>query len=323
MLADAQTVEAEINPRSNEEFHFEHKLFSVNGCVFRKAANGVGVSLYMPLGNVQVAVPVDKLVRTFDIDEDSADAHLLKRVSAALKYVAEIRPGDSIPSEIIDGRASWMVDAKYLMAAKARISLQLVAWLNGGHVDNLDMREFVVLAEKDETKNKVQEAFASIAERLGYGADRRDEVIELVDRFAGELSYVEALRDQFNALHQLLATMKALAATYRRDRTTVETITRCSTLLSRPIQKIFDGFSALDANVGEILSTLQRFDSQVDYVRHVRDDMREIYLQWQGIIALWAPIKPVACPEVERALQETYRFAARNFSAGVAWSGGV
>lgn len=321
MSAQAQSADAVVNPRANEEFHFEHKLFSVNGCVFRKAGNGGGVSLYMPLGNVMVAVPVDKLVRTFDIDETSADALLLRRVSAALKYVQEIRPGDSIPSEIIDGRASWMVDPKYLMAAKARLSLQLVAWLKGSHVDSLDMNEFIVLAERPETKNKVQEAFASIAERLGFGSEGRDAVIDLVDRFAAELSYVEALRDQFNMLHQILANLKALAATYRRDRTTVETIARCSTLLAKPIQKIFDRISSLDANVGEIVSTLQRYDSQVDYVRQVRDDMRETYLHWRDIITLWSSVKPIAGPEAERALQETYRFAARNFSAGVAWSG--
>ena len=320
MLAQEKKAES-AETRANDEFRFEHKLFSVSGCVLRRAGIGGSVAFYMPLGNVMVAVPVDKIVKTFDIPSDSNDAALLSRVSAALKYVQEIRPGDSIPSEITDGRASWMVDPKFLMAAKAKISLQLVAWLSGDHVGNLNINEFIVLAERPDMRTKVQEAFASIADRLGFGTERRQEVVELVDRFAMELSYIEALRDRFNGLRHLIATLKGLSAVYRRDRNAVEAIARCSTLLNKPVQRALDKFAAFDANVGEILSTLQHFDSQVSYVRNVRDELRETYLCWEELINLWETIKPIPSPDAERVIQETYRFAARNFSTGVSWSG--
>jgi hypothetical protein len=320
MLAREKTTET-LPPEvaGNEEFRFEHKLFSVNSCVFRRS--GGVVSLYMPLGNVMVAVPVDKIVRTFDIPADSNDAALLSRVAAALKFVQEVRPGDSIPSEIITGRASWMVDPKFLAAAKAKISLQLVAWLSGNHVDNLDINEFIVLAERTDMREKVQEAFSSIAEKLGFDGDHKQEVIELVDRFAIELSYIEALRDRFNELRHLLAKLKTLSAFYRRDRNTIETIARCSTLMAKPAQRVLDKFTAFDANVGEILNTLQRFEAQVVYVRDTRDELRENYLYWEEMIRLWENLKPITGSEVESAVRETYRFAARNFSSGVAWSG--
>ena len=323
MLAQEKKPDTVEIRGGNEEFRFEHKLFSVNSCVFRRTGGaGGGVSLYMPLGNVMVAVPVDKIVRTFDIPTNSGDAALLSRVAAALKYVQEVRPGDSIPSEIINGRASWMVDPKFLAAAKAKISLQLVAWLTGDHVDNLDINEFIVLAERTDIRGKVQDAFSSIAEKLGFGADRKQEVIELVDRFAIELSYIEALRDRFNELRHVLSKLKALAALYRRDRNAVETIARCSTLLAKPVQRVVDKFTAFDANVGEILNTLQRFDAQVVYVRDTRDELRENYLYWEEMIRLWENLKPISGTEAERGIQETYRFAARNFSSGVAWAGG-
>jgi hypothetical protein len=320
MLAQEKTTETpppEVG--GNEEFRFEHKLFSVSSCVFRRS--GRVVSLYMPLGNVMVAVPVDKIVKTFDIPADSNDASLLSRVAAALKFVKEVRPGDSIPSEIITGRASWMVDPKFLAAAKAKISLQLVAWLSGNHVANLDINEFIVLAERTDIREKVQEAFSSIAEKLGFGGDHKQEVIDLVDRFAIELSYIEALRDRFNELRHLLAKLKTLAAFYRRDRNTIETIARCSTLMAKPVQRVLDKFTAFDANVGEILNTLQRFEAQVVYVRDTRDELRENYLYWEGMIRLWENLKPITGSEAENAVRETYRFAARNFSSGVAWSG--
>lgn len=308
---------------TNEEFSFKHRVFSVSGCVFRKGGDGHSVLFFFPLGDALVSVPVDKILATFEIPADSEDAALLRRIGDALKYVREIRPGDSLPSEIIDGRASWMVDEKYSVTAKARISLQLVAWLSGNHNETFDMHELVVMAEKPETRAKVQQAFASLAERLGFGPERRQEVVDLVDRFTVELSYIEALRDRFGALHRILTELKSLCSVYRRDRTTVEMITRCSTLLSKPIQQVFARFDTLDANTGEILSTLQRFDKQVAYVREVRDELRETYLLWEELIALWEVIKPVAGPETERALQTTYRFAARNFSSGRAWSAGA
>jgi hypothetical protein len=323
MLAQEKKPDTAEVRGGNEEFRFEHKLFSVNSCVFRRTGGaGSGVSLYMPLGNVMVAVPVDKIVKTFDIPTDSADAALLSRVAAALKYVQEVRPGDSIPSEIINGRASWMVDPKFLAAAKAKISLQLVAWLTGNHVDNLDINEFIVLAERSDVRDKVQEAFSSIAEKLGYGADHKQQVVELVDRFAIELSYIEALRDRFNELRHVLSKLKTLSTLNRRDRNAVESIARCSTLLAKPVQRILDKLTAFDANVGEILNTLQRFDAQVVYVRDTRDELREHYLYWEEMIRLWENLKPISGPDADRAVQETYRFAARNFSGGVAWAGG-
>ena len=61
---------------------------------------------------------------------------------------------------------------------------------------------------------------------------------------------------------------------------------------------------------------------QVDYVRDTRDELRESYLYWEEMIKLWEPLKPIPSTETERTVQETYRFAARNFSSGVAWAGG-
>jgi hypothetical protein len=319
MLAQEKANETLAMAGANEEFRFEHKLFSVDSCVFRRA-DGV-VSLYMPLGGVTVAVPVDKLVKTFDIPTDSNDATLLSRVAAALKFVPQIRPGDSIPTEIINGRASWMVDPKFLAAAKAKISLQLVAWLTGKHIDNLDINEFIVLAERNDTRDRVQEAFSSIAEKLGFGAERKQDVVDLVDRFAVEVSYVEALRDQFNELRHVIQKLKTLSNLYRRERNLVEITTRCNTLLAKPVQRVLDKFAAFDANVGEILNTLQRIDAQIVYVRDTRDELRDNYLYWEEMIRLWEHVKAVTGPEAEAAVRETYRFAARNFSSGVAWSG--
>ena len=35
---------------------------------------------------------------------------MLKPVAQGLKYVKDIRPGDTIPRELLDGTASWSID---------------------------------------------------------------------------------------------------------------------------------------------------------------------------------------------------------------------
>src|SRR5262245_26571793 len=108
-------------------FDFQHKVFSTAGCAFRKAPDGSGVAMFVSLGDVSGSIPINGICRTFGITADSGDNLLLKRVGQALKIVKEVRPGDSIPSEVINGNASWMVDEKFLATARARISLQLIA----------------------------------------------------------------------------------------------------------------------------------------------------------------------------------------------------
>src|SRR4051794_319703 len=102
----AAAVVAPSRTSDAQRFDFEHKVFSLASCVFRKAHDGSCIVLQCPLGDVVAALPIQTLCATFEIAPGSNDAALLKRVAEALKYVKQVRPGDSVPSEILDGRAS-------------------------------------------------------------------------------------------------------------------------------------------------------------------------------------------------------------------------
>ncbi len=305
---------------ANIQFDFDNRVFSVEGAVFKRTTGDGEVALYVPMGDTMAAVPLKQLRSVFDIAPDSDDDKLLGYVTRGLDFVREIHPGDSVPSEVLTGEASWLVDEQYLAAAKARITMQLVAWLTGEEFENVDMNEILMRAESKETKELVQQAFRDIAEKLGYGPDGREDVIKLVDRFAQELSYIEALRAQLGKIKRIMSMLKDLYRANRSDSNLREAISRCTTLIEKPVNDIFEKFDALDANSGEILNTLRQYDAQVEYVRKVRDQLRQTYLLWEDILGTWSRVDGMNAPEAEHAIRETYRFAAQHFVQTDNWS---
>ena len=304
----------------NVEFDFKNRVFAVEGAVFRKTNDGGDVALYVPMGEAVAAITIKQIKSGFDIAPDSEDDQLLGYVTKGLEYVREIYPGDSVPSEVLTGEASWMVDEQYLAAAKARVMMQLVAWMTGEDFGTMNLRDILARAESPETKKLVQEAFGDIAEKLGYKKEQREEVVQLVDRFAHELSYVEALRSQLGKIKDVLADLKSLYKVHSGDSSLGESITRCNTLMEKPVREIFQKFATFDGTIGEILNTLRQYDAQVEFVRKARDELRKDYLLWEEILEVWARCDTAEEDEAENAIRETYRFAAQHFVQTDDWS---
>lgn len=301
------------------EFEFEHKVFSVEGCVFRKTEDGKDIGLFVPMGELLAAITVGQLRSTFDITPDSHDGRLLEKTVQALQYVKQLFPGDSIPVEVLDGSAYWMVEEQYFAVAMARITMQLIAWHTGEDTGEIDADQIVELAEDPENLKLVEKAYGAMAEKLGYGSDRPQDVIDLVKKLAQELSYVEALRDKLGKTRQFQAKLGKLFAANEDDKPLRESITRCNTLVNNPIKQIYGLFEALDVNTGEILQTLRRYDAQVKYIREVRDELRDIYLLWEEILDQWLAFDSPDPQEIDNMIRTTYRFAASNFAQKDDW----
>lgn len=99
-----------------------------------------------------------------------------------------------------------------------------------------------------------------------------------------------------------------------------EAITRCNTLLEKPVRKLFQKFPALDDEVGDVVNTLRYYDTKVEMVRKVRDELRQVYLMWEDIMGLWAACDFSSQTEAEQAIRETYRFAAKHYVKTDNWS---
>jgi hypothetical protein len=308
--------ENSVTQRSTH-FEFQHAVFRAPDARFLLASDGAP-AMVVRLGDMDAVIPLKSLRNEFDLD-DTPDADLLEKVAAGLRYVKVIRPGDSIPREILDGTASWSVEDRHLEIARGRITVQISSWLVGQETVITDQETLLKLAEDPGVKTRVNEAFGEIARKLGLAADRRQEVVDRIDHVARELSYIEALRDRFATVQGVRTKVLQFHKIYRRDRSIFEELMRIDNLIRRPLDELRDIFDQVDAQCGEILSLLRNLDRQIAFIRESRDELHTRMMLWDDTITAWEAITIERSPENEQAIREIYRFCARNFMIEKPW----
>jgi hypothetical protein len=300
-------------------FAFEHKIFGVNSAYFSLTHDTREPVFHVPLGELKAALTLGTLRTEFDITAESSDGKLLDLIDKSLRYVKEIRPDDSIPNELLDGSASWCVEERHRQIAGARLALQLSAWVTKEEVVITDVSQLARLADDPATKARVQKAIAEIAERLGIGFERRQEVMDKIDLFARELAYIEALRDLQVTVKLIYAKLTKLTKLYVKDKSVTEDIVRVLQLLRAPIGDLDSTFGLVDAQTSDIMSILKNYQVQVNFVREFRDDLHFRLRDWHDLSKKWSALELTRCNENEALIKETYRFAAQNFPQQQSW----
>ncbi|MFT5540614.1 MAG: hypothetical protein ACI82H_002148 [Alphaproteobacteria bacterium] len=295
------------------DFNFQHRIFSLDGCVFRKTSGDDTIALFVPMGEVMAALQINQIKLEFEIDPDSEDQKLMDLAAQALQYVRQVYPGDSIPSEVINGKAPWMVEEKHLRLAKARLDMLIVSWKTSEDISKIKQSDLVARAESDETKKMVDAAYEEIADALEIEENKREQVLELLEKLAQELSYVEALREKFREILNLQVKLKGLYSTYQTEKSISESISRRNSLLEVQIRQYFEKFDEFDTYMAEIISILRRFEAQVTFIRGERDAFRQTYVLWEDMLNLWNTFEGGRNAISENLVRETYRFAAQHF----------
>ena len=216
-----------------------HPLFGVLGEIcFRRAETDRTPVLSMQLGERQAAVPLRALQTEFGIHDDSADGRMLGLIASALDFVPILRLGDALPAEVRTGEASWEPDAMHFRLAAARVQLQLTAWLGegaGGENSEADPQMLLSQAEDPAMRQRLQRAMTHAAEAMAL--ESTEQVLELVEQLAGELAYVEALRDRLLRPVQALCARLAVLGRRRLDPAHMETITQVQRLAGIGLQR--------------------------------------------------------------------------------------
>ncbi|HTH96766.1 MAG TPA: hypothetical protein VL574_05070 [Stellaceae bacterium] len=298
-------------------FIFDHQVFTVKAARFVIGSDGQP-AMIMRLGDIEAALTIKSLRQEFKLD-GTADDELLDKVIKGLAYVKIIRPNDSIPSEILDGSASWRIEDRHHDIAKGRLTVQISTWLSGEEQIISDEAALLQIAEDPAIKTRVQAAFTEIAARLGLPADKKQEVIDRIEILANELAYIEALRDRFSALRALRKKVADFHHLYRRDRSFDEEISRIENLMRRPFGEIETIFDQVDAQSGEIISMLRNIQSQIDFIRMSRDELHGKMMLWDDLLPEWEKIKVERSLENEAVMRGLYRFLARHFNIEKAW----
>ncbi len=307
------------SPNRSTHFLFEHKVFTVEGCRFVWSKSAEEPVMRFALGKVQAEVALDKICTEFKIDPKSFDGQLIDMVAKGLKYVREIRPGDTIPNELIDGSASWRVDDRHFLIAKGRLTVQMVTWLTGGETVVSSPEQLEQVVEDPSTKARVREAFKMIANKLSITGNAEEQVETRIDALAKELSYIEALRERSTKLGKVRVGLEDAHRIYKNERNLKEEIVRMQTLSLPPITDLEARFAQVDAQTGEILSMLAKFDKNISYIREMRDDLHQTMLPWDEVLEDWEGTTTEKSQAFEAVLKKTYQFLARNYSQAKHW----
>jgi hypothetical protein len=260
-------------------------------------------------------ISLKDLRSTFPIPEGSHDDKLIEMAAAGLRHVPDIRPGDEIPNEILNGTASWTVARKHKQIARDRIQVQLLSWMGGKPITYTSQDELKEIVGREENKKALKDAFARAAAALGFAAGETEKVLGLIETLAREICYIEALRERSLELKKIQANVEGLTKAYNDIRGSAD-IGRVKLLMVRALNETENILDHVDAETADIMNALMSLDDVIKTVRHARDTLHYLLMEWDPVIAKWENLALVRCQDVDRALLATYQFLALRFDTG-------
>ncbi|MBT3701203.1 MAG: hypothetical protein HOG12_06775, partial [Alphaproteobacteria bacterium] len=187
-------------------FAFQHRVFSAPGSYFTTDKSRDRAVFVTPMGESNALVQLPSLRKEFGISAGSDDGDLLDIVDKALKFVDTIRINDSIPNELLDGSASWSVADRHQLVARARLTIELVAWVTGKPASEIGRGNIVQELEKPEIRAKIKESIGKLAQHLELENGGDGGVVEVerrMDDLVHETAFVEALRERLMLIHSI------------------------------------------------------------------------------------------------------------------------
>ncbi len=296
-------------------FEFTSKIFQMSGAKFALCGNAQEPRFFVTVGGLKASMTCNTLMEEFHIPRDSSDARLMTTAVRGLKYVPEIRPGDAIPSELLNGQASWSVAPKHRQIAQNRLQVQLLSWVSGKEILLTNRDEIEMFLGQIENKAKLKEAFEAAAVALGRDKKDYEVVLTEIEQLAHELAYIEALRDRFAKIDALRAKFQKLMGEYTSDSRLKQEIQRITILHQKAVGFYDRHFTEIDAQTSEIVGALKSRDRQVTFIRKVRDDLHFILREWDGLLKRWDEIPIKKALHMDRLLSDTYRLLAAKFAS--------
>ncbi len=106
---------------SEPRFWFDNSTLRDPSSHFRRERHTGEAVFSFPLGVSRGSIPIRHVAANFGIAPDSKDAASLRLAEKALRYRTTVKHGDPVPSEILDGRPSFVVSRQSVDAARRRL----------------------------------------------------------------------------------------------------------------------------------------------------------------------------------------------------------
>lgn len=300
---------------------FEHPFFrKVEDLRFQLDEEGAGSPVaIIKLAGKDAVLTLAGIQREFSIIDDSPDGRMLDMLARSLKFVKGLRIGDPIPPEILTRKASWSILPRHREIAFQRLVVRMVGWLTGEDQTFASLQEMQKLTEDETFKKNVNVAFTAIAEKLGLPPERKDEVTHLIQTLADELAFIEAMRDRFSDMLKMEQKIQKLRHLYGSERSVLDIADPVARLMGKATAQFKDLFDQIDAQTGEIVSVLSHLDSQIHFIRDMRDDLHVRIMAWDEILEIWSLAQAKKSPGVPDLLRKTYHFLAPRYMPTQEW----
>ena len=319
MTGETQQPSSELTLRSgprNTHFDFQAKVFQAPGALFELRGHPKAPMFAVDMGKGRGYVSLKDLRRTFFVEAGSHDDKLIDRAEAGLHYVPDIRPGDEIPNELLDGTASWTVARKHKQIARDRLQVQLLSWMSGKPISYASQDDLKKIIAEEGNKKALKDAFTKAAVALGIDPTQSELVLDRIETLAREICYIEALRDRAKELLKIQANVEVLIKVYSTDQKVSADLGRIKQLMIMAVAETDNVFNNIDAETADVLSALMSIEDVIRSVRKARDDVHYILMEWDSVLARWQNLEMVKSQEVDRALGMTYQFLAKRFATG-------
>lgn len=317
--AKRQATKSGTKPLVSQVFDFESKLFTIEGAYFALGTGDREPSYYVKIGDLDAALSLRALPNAFSLT--SHDKELLDVVARSLRHVREIRPGDSIPSEILNGTASWSVEEKHRTIARNRLTVSVAFWASGRKADMPSAEQCEELVRDEQISTAFAEGCTKLIEHIGSPeGDGTAAVKKRLGQLGNEFSYIEALRARYHRVFNVAGVVNRLATHFRQDPPVVQTIARVTSLMTRPMSRFRTMFSELDQGVSEpIVCLAKRFDETVELIRTYRDELHESLFAWEPLAERCSQAVIERSPECETLLKDIYALLASEYGAAQSW----
>jgi hypothetical protein len=321
MMSEVVATSPEPDLASRTQVELDHWFF--------KKVDGVRFQLHQATGQPGLTITMAKneafltlaaIRKEFKIEPDTADGQMLGMIGNGLKYVKGLLIGDELPKEILTGEASWKVTPQQIAVAHQRVAMRLITLVSTDEPTTTDPKELLALADDPGIKKKINESFEVAAIELGLQREQKQEVIKFVNILAGELGFIEFLRERFMDIDRMREKIQTVRRMHSRNVTIRDTTDQVARLIERAKNEYQVMFDDIDGRTSEVVPLLREIDDSIVYIRKVRDDLHVRFLAWDEILAAWKESHVEYSVKLNELLQKTHQFLAPRFMTYTDWT---
>jgi hypothetical protein len=287
--------------------------------VFRLSEGQRVPSMVVQVDNHEAVLPLRSVAHEFKIDPDSADGRMLALIEQALEFVVVLHLGETLPSELDTGEASWKPTLRDHQLAVSRLSHELVRGMmaRSGETQQIGA---VTPGWEDDPANRalVRNAIEAAISHLG-DVDAA-EITARINTIGDELAYLETMRRTLTRgmseqRDKLFPTLSDHIPAARRDM-----LRQVQILTRRGTAEITRKLDEADEGLDDILGMLREPATAIDWLRHQRDRLFRMHRAWEPVFEDWCNMSGHLDDFFWKAVERTYAFLAPRFMSYQEWA---